>query len=65
MEINNNAPAFSALTITSTILSWVTLFNAQYFLSFVLTIVGIVSGIFAIRYYYFAGELKKKQLKED
>ena len=64
MEINNNAPAFSFITIFTTILSWVTLFNAQYFLSFILTIVGIVSGIFAIRYYYFAGEVKKKQLKQ-
>jgi hypothetical protein len=64
MEVQNNAPAFSLITLMTTILSWITLFNAQYFLSFVLTIVGIVSGIFAIRYYYFAGEVKKKQLKQ-
>jgi len=63
MDQQANAPAFTFMSIISSILSWVTLINAQYFLSFSLTILGIVSSIFAIRYYYFAAEEKKKQLK--
>jgi len=63
MDHQANAPVFTFMSILSSILSWVTLINAQYFLSFTLTILGIVSSIFAIRYYYFAAEEKKKQLK--
>jgi len=63
MDQQANAPAFTFMSIISSVLSWITLINAQYFLSFSLTILGIVSSIFAIRYYYFAAEEKKKQLK--
>ena len=61
---NYNAPIYSLITFITSVMSWITLINAQYFLSFLLTIVGIISGIFAIRYYYFAAEVKKKQLKQ-
>lgn len=64
MDHQANAPVFTFMSIISSILSWVTLINAQYFLSFTLTIMGIVSSVFAIRYYYFAAEEKKKQLKQ-
>ena len=52
MDHQENAPVFTFMSIISSILSWVTLINAQYFLSFTLTIMGIVSSVFAIRYYY-------------
>lgn len=53
------------LTIMTTILSWLTLLNAQYFMSFVLTCIGIVSGVFAIRFYYYAGNEKREILKKQ
>ena len=66
---NEQPPVLSILTtIASTILGWLTLINAQYVLSFVLTCIGIVSGIFAIRYYYHAGnhmKEKRNQLKQN
>ena len=49
----------------TTFLSWFTLLNAQYFMSFVLTCIGIVSGIFAIRFYYYAGNEKREILKNN
>lgn len=56
-----NTPAISVLTtIITTILGWITLLDAQYFLSFILTCIGIISGMFAIRYYYHAGNAAKK-----
>lgn len=59
---NQNPPVLSVLvTLTSTILSWISLINAQYALSFALTIIGIVSGVFAIRYYYHAGNYMKEK----
>lgn len=60
---NNEAPTFSVLSIISGILSWITLANAQYFISFLVSIVGLISGIAAIRYYWYAGNEKKNQLK--
>ena len=57
--MNHHAPTFSILSIMLTVLSWITLIDAQYFLSFIVTILGIVSAIFAIRYYYYAGNEKK------
>jgi hypothetical protein len=53
------------LTIMTTFLSWFTLLNAQYFMSFILTCIGIVSGIFAIRFYYYAGNEKREILKNN
>jgi len=64
MEMTNNeAPTFSVLSIISGILSWITLANAQYFISFLVSIVGLISGIAAIRYYWYAGNEKRNQLK--
>jgi len=60
---NNEAPTFSVLSIISGILSWITLANAQYFISFLVSIVGLISGIAAIRYYWYAGNEKRNQLK--
>ena len=34
-------------------------------MSFVLTCIGIVSGVFAIRYYYYAGNEKREILKNN
>jgi hypothetical protein len=65
MDINHQqAPTFTMMTIISTILSWITLVDAQYILSFVLTCIGIVSGMLAIRYYWLAGN-KMKNEKSD
>lgn len=65
MDINHNqAPALSLLSIMSSILSWITFADAQYVLSFAVTIVGMISGIFAMRYYYYAGN-KMKNDKPD
>jgi uncharacterized membrane-anchored protein len=61
---NQNAPAFSLLSILSGMLSWLSLHNAQYYISFVASIVAVVSGIFAIRYYYYAAN-KLKNNKND
>lgn len=58
-----SAPAFSMLSIISSILSWITFVDAQYFLSFTVSVIGILSGIFAVRYYYYAGNEKKRNLK--
>lgn len=60
---NNEAPTFSILSIISSILSWITLANAQYFVSFMVSIVGLISGVMAIRYYWYAGNEKRNQLK--
>jgi hypothetical protein len=65
MENNNHSPMSVLLTIMTTILSWLTLFNAQYLMSFILTCIGIISGIFAIRFYYYAGNEKKEILKNN
>jgi hypothetical protein len=62
---NNNAPALSLLSILSSILSWISLAEAQYLLSFGVTLIGIVSGLMAIRYYYYAGNEKKQNLKNQ
>lgn len=62
---NNNSPISIILTIFATALSWLTLLNAQYLMSFILTCIGIVSGIFAMRFYYYAGNEKKQILKNN
>ena len=51
------------ISLISTVLTWITLYDAQYFLSFTLSCIGIVSGIFAVRYYYFAGNEKREKLR--
>jgi hypothetical protein len=60
-----SAPAFSILSILSSIIGWATLSESQYVFSFIATIVGIVSGIFAIRYYYLAGNKFSKDEKQS
>lgn len=62
---NQNSPISIILTIFATALSWLTLLNAQYLMSFILTCIGIVSGIFAMRFYYYAGNEKKQILKNN
>jgi hypothetical protein len=61
---HQNGVAFTFVTIMSTILTWVTLVDAQYVLSFVLTCMGIISASLAIRYYWYAGNLKRNQIKD-
>jgi hypothetical protein len=65
MDNQNHSPFSVLLTIMTSLLSWFTLLNAQYFMSFVLTCIGIVSGVFAIRYYYYAGNEKREILKNN
>lgn len=65
MENHSHSPLSVLLTIMTTILSWLTLLNAQYLMSFILTCIGIVSGIFAIRFYYYAGNEKREILKNN
>jgi len=65
MDNHNHSPFSVLITIMTTVLSWLTLLNAQYFMSFVLTCIGIVSGVFAIRYYYYAGNEKREILKNN
>jgi purine-cytosine permease-like protein len=65
MDNNHHSPVSIMLTITTTILSWLTFYNAQYFMSFILTCIGIISGLFAIRYYYYAGNEKRNKLKNN
>jgi purine-cytosine permease-like protein len=65
MEQQNHSPISILVTLCTTILSWLTFYNAQYFMSFILTCIGIVSGIFAIRYYYYAGNEKRNKLKNN
>jgi purine-cytosine permease-like protein len=65
MENQNHSPFSVLLTFATTILSWLTFYNAQYFMSFILTCIGIVSGLFAIRYYFYAGNEKRNKLKNN
>ena len=68
MEFNqHHTPIISLiLSIFSGILSWLSLNDAQYFVSFCASIIALISGILAMRYYYYAGEEKRKnQLKSD
>mgnify|MGYP003673660961 FL=1 len=61
---HSNAPSLTVLSIFLNVISWITLINAQYFVSFVVTILGAISAVFAIRYYYYAGNERKKILSE-
>ena len=64
MEHQHNT-GYTILSIFSGILSWVTLANAQYFISFLASIIALMSGIMALRYYYYAGNEKRNQLKQN
>jgi uncharacterized YccA/Bax inhibitor family protein len=64
MDNNHTTPMSMLVTLSTTILSWITLINSQYALSFLLTLIGIVSGCMAIRFYYYAGNEKRNKLKK-
>jgi len=53
------APITFLSAISLNVISWITLVDAQYFVSFIATILGAISAIFVIRYYYYAGNEKK------
>jgi len=59
----NNAPALSLISIMSSILSWISFAEAQYIVSLTVSLIGILSGIMAIRYYWYAGNEKRSNLK--
>lgn len=68
MEINNHDNHFLGvlLSIGSGILSWLSLHDAQYLISFLASVIALISGILAMRYYWYAGnEKKNNQLKSD
>jgi len=66
MESNpqGTAPIYFFMAIVLNVISWVTLVDAQYLVSFVATVLGAISAVFVIRFYYYAGNEKKKILSE-
>lgn len=56
------APVTFLSAILLNVISWITLVDAQYFVSFIATILGAISAIFVIRYYYYAGNEKKNNV---
>jgi len=67
MDNNSHyAPLLNVLiSITTTFLTWITYADAQYFMSFMLSIIGIISGVFALRYYYYAGNEKRDIVRKN
>lgn len=65
MEQHHHHTGFSILSIMSGLFSWITLAEAQYAVSFVASMIAMLSGIMALRYYYYAGNVKRNQLKQD
>lgn len=65
MDEHHTHAGFSMLSILSGLFSWLTLANAQYAVSFIATVIAIISGIMALRYYYYAGNEKRNQLKQN
>lgn len=65
MEQHHHHTGFSILSIMSGFFSWITLAEAQYAVSFVASMIAMLSGIMALRYYYYAGNAKRNQLKQD
>lgn len=60
----HHSPIFNTIiALVSSVISWITLLNAQYILSFILTVFGIVNVIMGIRYYYYAGNEKRNKTK--
>jgi hypothetical protein len=54
-NISHGTGVFStALSLGASILTWITLKDAQIILAMAASVVAIASGIFAIRYYYLA-----------
>ena len=63
---SHHAPLLNMIiSIVTTFLTWITYADAQYLMSFMLSIVGIVSGLFALRYYYYAGNEKRDIVKSN
>jgi hypothetical protein len=64
MEHNSNT-GYTLISIFSGVLSWITLADAQYAISFTASMIAMISGIMALRYYYYAGNEKRNQLNKD
>lgn len=63
---SHHAPLLNMIiSIVTTFLTWITYADAQYLMSFMLSIVGIVSGLFALRYYYYAGNEKRDIVRRN
>jgi len=65
MEHHHHHTGFSLISILSGFLSWITLADAQYAISFTASMIAMISGIMALRYYYYAGNEKRNQLNKD
>lgn len=62
---HHNSAGYTILSIFSGMLSWITLANAQYLVSFGASVIALASGVMALRYYWYAGNLKRHQLKQN
>ena len=62
---NGNAALYFLGSILFNVITWITLVQAQYFVSFITTVLGAISAVFVIRYYYYAGNEKKRILKNE
>lgn len=62
---HNEAPFLGFVSICSTILSWISFYEAQFFVSFIASGIAVLTGVFALRYYWYAGSVKKEQLKQN
>lgn len=64
-QTNSHYPILSVITsILSTMLAW-SIKDVQVYASLFATLVAIISGVLAIRYYWFAGNEKKRKLKNN
>lgn len=64
-QTNSHYPILSVITsILSTMLAW-SIKDVQVYASLFATSVAIISGVLAIRYYWFAGNEKKRKLKNN
>ena len=61
---HNNA-GYTLLSICSGLVSWITLSQAQYLISFGASVIALASGVMALRYYWYAGNIKRNQLKNN
>lgn len=53
----------AAISFTCGIISWISMLQLQPYISAIAGMLGIVSAVFAIRYYYYATKEKKQSLK--
>ena len=64
-QTNSHYPILSVITsISSTMLAW-SIKDVQVYASLFATLIAIISGVLAIRYYWFAGNEKKRKLKNN